>query len=202
MIERLGSCILEYLLKNNAIEDDEEIIAYYRYGIEITISSLLNVLIIILIGLISKQLVESIAFLLCFIPIRQFTGGFHANSYLKCNASFALCFIILLIIYRFTRDNFDLYYTLAITILSSIVFGFECPVEHVNKKIAREKKPYYKIIAIILCVLYNMIAAVLQVLSYPVGVMITYTIALVSILVMLAVLRDIRREGKKHEGSE
>lgn len=79
MIKKLTNHILSYLISSNAIDDNEETKDYYRYGIEITISSLINILLIIIIGIVSGNALESIVFLACFIPLRQFTGGFHAN---------------------------------------------------------------------------------------------------------------------------
>lgn len=100
MIKKLTNHILSYLISSNAIDDNEETKDYYRYGIEITISSLINILLIIIIGIVSGNALESIVFLACFIPLRQFTGGFHAKTYFLCNLSFAVSFIILLIVYK------------------------------------------------------------------------------------------------------
>lgn len=105
MIKKLTNHILSYLISSNAIDDNEETKDYYRYGIEITISSLINILLIIIIGIVSGNALESIVFLACFIPLRQFTGGFHAKTYFLCNLSFAVSFIILLIVYKFTNQN-------------------------------------------------------------------------------------------------
>lgn len=90
MIKKLTNHILSYLISSNAIDDNEETKDYYRYGIEITISSLINILLIIIIGIVSGNALESIVFLACFIPLRQFTGGFHAKTYFLCNLSFAV----------------------------------------------------------------------------------------------------------------
>lgn len=105
MIKKLTNHILSYLISSNAIDDNEETKDYYRYGIEITMSSLINILLIIIIGIVSGNALESIVFLACFIPLRQFTGGFHAKTYFLCNLSFAVSFIILLIVYKFTSAN-------------------------------------------------------------------------------------------------
>lgn len=80
MIKKLTNHILSYLISSNAIDDNEETKDYYRYGIEITISSLINILLIIIIGIVSGNALESIVFLACFIPLRQFTGLSQLNA--------------------------------------------------------------------------------------------------------------------------
>lgn len=132
MIKKLTNHILSYLISSNAINDNEETKDYYRYGIEITISSLINILLIIIIGIVSGNALESIVFLACFIPLRQFTGGFHAKTYFLCNLSFAVSFIILLIVYKFTNQYVTSYIVFLIIIFSCIIFFSECPVENKN----------------------------------------------------------------------
>ena len=52
--------ILQYLVRCDVIDKSEEALEYYKYGIEITLSSALNIILIILIGLISKCFKESL----------------------------------------------------------------------------------------------------------------------------------------------
>ena len=112
MIQRFSKIILEYLLKSNVIENTDTDKEYYQYGIEITISSLLNIFLILVIGTVTRSFFESIIFLICVIIIRQFTGGFHADTYLKCNLIFCISFIAVLIlcyceIFKYIYINFN-----------------------------------------------------------------------------------------------
>ena len=182
MIKKLTNHILSYLISSNAIDDNEETKDYYRYGIEITISSLINILLIIIIGIVSGNALESIVFLACFIPLRQFTGGFHAKTYFLCNLSFAVSFIILLIVYKFTNQYVTSYIVFLIIIFSCIIFFSECPVENKNKVITEEKKKIHKVISVILCFLYGITGAILIMFSYKIGVILLYTLILISFL--------------------
>ena len=47
MIEKLSAKIVNYLLDNKAINDTADDKEFYQYGIEITISSVLNVILIL-----------------------------------------------------------------------------------------------------------------------------------------------------------
>lgn len=198
MIERIGMKLSSFLVKYQAIPDKKETIDYYRYGIEITLSSMLNVIIILLIGVIAGYPLESIVFLLVFIPLRQYTGGFHASTYLRCNVYFALCFSLSLLLYAYTKDSFTINCSIIISVFSLIVISSECPIENKNKKLTRQGMKRHKITAIILCVLFGMCSVILKVLSYSVGVIISYTLALITILVIVATLQKLR-EGGYHE---
>ena len=62
MISHISELILQYLLKSNVINDSDDDKEYYRYGIEITVSSLLNIILIMFIGILFHSVPESIFF--------------------------------------------------------------------------------------------------------------------------------------------
>ncbi len=128
MIKKLTNHILKYLILSNVIENDAESRVYYQYGIEITISSLLNILLIIAIGIVSGNILESIIFLACFVPLRQFTGDFYAKTYFLCNLSFSISFVVLLTIYLFTSQYVTPYIGFIIILFSCIIFSSEYPI--------------------------------------------------------------------------
>ena len=53
-MKRLVSIILNFMIKNNVISKDTEEIEFYRYGIEITLSSLINIALISIIGIVTN----------------------------------------------------------------------------------------------------------------------------------------------------
>ena len=55
-MELITDAILKYISKNNAIDEtDNDVVAFYKYGIEITLSSLLNIAVILIISLLLKS---------------------------------------------------------------------------------------------------------------------------------------------------
>lgn len=55
MIKSFSNKILQYLVKTGTIDKDEDVLAYYRYGLEITFSSIVNIILILLIGICSHH---------------------------------------------------------------------------------------------------------------------------------------------------
>lgn len=88
MITSLAQRIANFLFKNNAI--DEKKIDIYIYGFEIIISSCINIIIATILGILFSQLIECLIFLLSFIFLRKYCGGYHANTYSKCNIIFTI----------------------------------------------------------------------------------------------------------------
>ncbi len=81
----LVSKIVTFLTEQEVISSESDVQDFYRYGIEISISSFLNIFLVLLLGIIINHIAESIIFLLLFILIRSFTGGYHADTYFRCN---------------------------------------------------------------------------------------------------------------------
>lgn len=196
MIKKLTNHVLEYLISSNVIKNDAESKDYYQYGIEITISSLLNIVLIVAIGIVSGNILESILFLSCFVPLRQFTGGFHAKTYFLCNLSFSISFIILLTVYRFTNQYVTPYIGFTIILFSCIIFLSECPIENKNKVITKEKKKIHKAVSVILGVFYGITGMVLTMFSYKIGVILLYTLVLILLLVIIATFQDMLKKAK------
>ena len=139
MFKSYASKITSFLIENKEInQDDYEV---YKYGFEVLIA-----LIVLSIGLLFNKIFYSIAFLICYCPIRQFAGGYHANNYTKC----LLIFILIFILTINTSSNVDSQiYTLMIFIISTLSYTgifILAPIEHRNNPLTlREIKKYKKI---------------------------------------------------------
>ena len=80
MISKLAKSIAHFFVVQNITEESKEVI--YAYGMELLISDVLNTIIVLLIALFSHTLPAVVVFIAVFMGLRQFVGGFHANSHL------------------------------------------------------------------------------------------------------------------------
>lgn len=190
MIQRFSKVILEYLIKCNIIENTDTDREYYQYGIEIKISSLINVILVLIIGIVTHSFWESIIFSVCFLFIRQFTGGFHADTYFKCSLTFCISFITILILYYSTAKYLSTYISILITFVCVSTFLVKCPMEHINKPISNNRKIVYKIMAALLGAVYGAIGTALTAFSNRYGALIIYTLSLVTVLVIAAIIKE------------
>ncbi|MBR3023206.1 MAG: accessory gene regulator B family protein [Oscillospiraceae bacterium] len=193
MIASLSKRILRFLTVNQVIGTQEDEQRYYQYGIEITISSGINIALILFLGVLSGAFFESMVFLVTFIPIRQVSGGYHANTYLKCNVIFGMVFILVIACYRFI-NVFELYkiikpfHQIVFSVVCSLIFIDVCPVENINKPISPSKNKYYKKLAALLGLCCGITAALLTVLKYKIGNMILLTLLSIIVLAVIAVI--------------
>ncbi|WP_124100952.1 accessory gene regulator B family protein [Ruminococcus sp. Marseille-P6503] len=189
-MKNLVSRILDFMINNNVISTESYELDFYRYGIEITLSSLINVILIFLIGIIAHRIYSSIIFLVVFILMRSLAGGFHADTYLKCNLITSLSFILLLVVYEIITKHFSLNVVIFIAILQSIIVALLSPIENINKPIG--SKVVYKIISTFLSLSLSILSIVLIINGNNIGLIVLLTLALVSILMVFAKLLDRR----------
>ena len=185
LIERMASKVVDYLVKKEMIEDEKEYKDFYQYGAEITISSLLNIALILLIGALSNHLVDSLIYLLLFVFLRRFTGGYHADTYYKCNiigcVNFSLIILGKDLSVRFLSSWLP---PIAIGILSVLALSLLCPIENENKPIEEDKKPIYKLLSVLFGGLYLTSSVFLLVYHADFGFTVLYTLLSVAVSVI------------------
>lgn len=82
MIEKMASAIASTWKKSGVIpESDEQI---YRYGVELLISTSANLFLLIMASITTGHPAAFLPYLLSFIPLRLFGGGYHAKAHWSC----------------------------------------------------------------------------------------------------------------------
>lgn len=193
MITSLAQYITGILLKNNVIEN--EYLDIYIYGFEVLISGVLSIFIGLILGLIFSQLVECIIFLIVFVTLRKYCGGYHADTYLKCNTIFAVNVAIVMIILKF---NFTYHFVIhiAICVLCISIYLMLSPVENIYKPITDEEKKKYRLIAVLLA--FAMIIISSLVYFCFIKSAIVMDMAMLSVAVSM-LIEKLKKGGSFHE---
>lgn len=189
-MNRIVSRILIFITKQNVISNDEEVQNFYKYGIEISISSLLNIFLVVCLGLIIHHVIESIIFISIFILIRSFTGGYHANTYFKCNLLMCVTYILIVSLNIILSNRITLPIVIGLVCFNLTVVWILGPVENKNKPIEQFRRTKLKVIGTIISIIINCIGIIL-IKSY-IGTMIIFTCVSISILMLAAIIKEKR----------
>lgn len=185
IIEKASERIVNYLVTNKMIEDTEDYRSFYRYGVEITISSVFNIVLLLFIGIVSGHFLDTVIYLPLFILLRRFTGGYHADTYFKCNLIGCFTFVCVLFIRDYSLGFPEICsYVIIAGVISIIAICVQCPIENANKPISDDKKPIYKLIAVFIGVLYLGLGSLLMTISKKYGLMILYTLLTVTVFII------------------
>ncbi len=188
MIAEISEKISSFILSNSD-NSNKELKSIYKYGIEIFISSLLNIFLIFIIGFVTDTLIQSLWFLICFIPLRQFTGGWHANTYFKCNLIFCISYI-LIILFSFLFSHIENAYLIFILLLTGLLpVIILSPVENKNKKIKNRKK--LKFLSTVLYIIFSITSLCFYFFYKEISFIILFTLLCVSIAVIAGRLSEV-----------
>ncbi|MFF1066181.1 accessory gene regulator ArgB-like protein [Clostridioides difficile] len=151
MIKSCADKIAFLFVLNQVIEKDD--LEICSYGLEILLSSIINTLSSLMIGLILGRLIYSIVFLISFCIIRQFSGGYHANSNKNCILIFNSIFFISMVLGIILNNSNPI--PLFLVILSSFnflgIFIF-APVCHANNPLNEIKYKKNKLMSRIISI--------------------------------------------------
>ncbi|MBO5383677.1 MAG: accessory gene regulator B family protein [Ruminococcus sp.] len=189
IITILGRNISLFLCRNNIIsEQDLEI---YQYGFETIISTVLGFMITLLIGFILDMQLLSVLYYVIFVFLRQLTGGYHADTYLKCNTIFAIITFITLGITKLLHiiGKYSLIFLMILTIFSLLIIWRYAPVENPNKPLDSEQIMRNHKMSLLLSVSLSLLSFILYFAMAEVSLLITLTIFCVSLLIIMSKLK-------------
>lgn len=142
MFTKTAERITEQLKEANAITTEQYKIC--KFGVQQGLTILLNLITVIILASIMGEFWQIIFFMIVFIPLRVYAGGFHAKTPLRCYA-YSIFFMIIILVamkYSWIINKFT---CIVIISVSSIIIGVLAPVETENKPLEEiERKVYRK----------------------------------------------------------
>lgn len=190
MISLLSERITRLLCKKEIIKEDEKDI--YQYGYEVFISSLISFLIVATVGIFAGLIIESAIFYIVFVFTRQYCGGYHANTYLKCNIIFTSIYLSILFFSEILIDFFNLLYViifLAFYLAAIIEFT---PIESENKRLSKAVRKKTRTISIATSCVFSVFSLITYFVFPKISMIIILTLFTVA---MLMVIENSKQRG-------
>lgn len=122
----------------------------YLYGVQLLLSTTINIFCIMLISCCTKRPFAWIPFLCGFIPLRITAGGFHAKTPLKCTLSFCGSFLIIAIVIQFIQHYGLIISSLFNSIVTLIIITFLSPIPASNKPLLDDEKRRNRLLSLII----------------------------------------------------
>ena len=195
MITFISRKLTDFLCRKSVIDSGKSEI--YQYGYEVLISGLAGILIALIIGIISGRISDAVIFLVYFIPLRQLCGGYHADSYLKCNIVFTGVFSSILIFSYFFPKKLSVAAVIiccAFTFISMLLFS---PVENPNKPLDSEQIAKNRRKCLIITPILSAISLA-AVFFYPVyALTASTTLFSIAVLMIIPKIKDRLKDNKK-----
>lgn len=185
-MDRLSQSIVTFICRNMQVDD--EMAEVYKYGIEIFVSSLVNFLLIVISSLILSDLLAGIVFMTLFILLRSYTGGYHAETYLRCNIAFICTYLATYVIAQaISVMEHNIVITGAVLVLAYIPIWIFAPVKNRHKYLSEEKIRFSRVVSAVVYFLSALVAMILCLNNVWYGYLLALTDISISLLVMVEV---------------
>lgn len=194
MIAKLSRIIADFFIRQKVVPEDQREV--YEYGFELSISSVIGILIVLAIGLVSNRFWESVVFYIVFCFTRLFTGGYHASTYLRCKVTFAGALVAVLVVDWLIKGIED-YYWFILYLYSLVVVCQFAPVENPNKELTERQKVKCKVISIVAMAVWLAVMFLFRVLDSELYHIVALTLFCVANLMLLGNHKERRKENEK-----
>ena len=114
-------------------QDHQELQELYHYGYKVLALQASNLVVAIAIGLAFSCLMEMALFLIAYIPLRSYAGGYHADGPVKCSIISAALELAVAVILQVPVSAGLLDVLLLVTALCEIIIYVTVPVAAKNK---------------------------------------------------------------------
>lgn len=157
-IAKLSRRIGDDLVRSSVVKaEDAEI---YIYGINQILVSILNISSALIIGMIFGVFLEVAVFMVAYIPLRTFAGGYHAKTPLRCYMLSVIMLTVVSLGLKYLSLTEWVYY--AVDVLAIIMICIFSPVEDKNKPLDEIECKVYKKRAVLIVIAESLISFALK----------------------------------------
>lgn len=193
-LKQISKSLANNLLQSGIISLDD--LELYDYGIQLILSILINFVTTILIGIFFDMILETFLFILIYIPLRTYAGGYHAKNHLKCY----ILSVVIIISYLLTIKYIYIscFISLLIIVVSSGIICILAPVENLNKPLIQSEQRRYGKISRVISSDILLVAMVLARLNLPTMCgCIALTLSLVAAMLIMGKLKLMKGRIQK-----
>ena len=140
--------IKKYISKYTTNDEELEVVIYGLYNF---ILSVCGIFLSVLLGIITRKTFEVIIFLLFFIPLRIFAGGYHARSTKRCMILSSLVMVGVIFMYQI-KDSISTHLEymnsieVVLFVIACIIIYILAPVDNENKRLYIHEIKRYRMI--------------------------------------------------------
>lgn len=184
-------------LEHNNVElkktDSQEICAY---GIEITLSTIVNYVLLIAIGLLFKSIISAVVFGIEFTTIRHYIGGYHCTTYLRCNLTFCGIFTLVLLLGQILLNWINISILILMLLWCGLGVWYLGPVENKYKPVTVDQLQRCHTIAKYIYIADFAISVLLYLWKPYYGIITALTLLSVVVLLPIGTIAERRRNNE------
>lgn len=142
MIGRLSEKLVTVFIEKSVIDEEEK--ELYIYGFFMLISKLFLFLVALSCGVVFGVVLEGVIFFVVFMLVREYAGGYHASTELRCQVMTSLCLMGFIFAIRlFSEGDIELRHS-ALGAASFLCIVILSPLDSPEKPLTSDERKKYK----------------------------------------------------------
>ncbi len=190
LIDKVGN---RFVRDGIITEEDKEL---YTFGMQQGMIILLNIISTIIIGIIFNMVWQSVVFLLAYMPLRSYAGGYHARTQFRCYL-ISLFITVVALIGMTGLQWTSLTALFSVIISAGIIFALT-PVEDANKPLDASEQELYKRKTRKILLLEILIALAFWFINKEISVCIIMVFDILSIMLLLGIRNNRKLMDQKN----
>lgn len=194
MTDKLFETYLHKQISVGIINEND--ISVFRYGYTLLTEVFINFVISILIGIILGDVLMVVVFLLAFIPLRSFAGGYHADKAWKCILLTNIAITVAILLNRYMCTIVHVEFLALLEIVLGFIILKIAPIQSVNKPLSAIEVTFYKKIVFLIYIIEILEEVISFLFAYK---NIAGIILIVHAVVITSLIAGIFNEKKENE---
>jgi len=175
MLDKWINSSVDRWIKNEIIKPEEKPV--YIYGLDVFVSTIINILVIQITAAFLGLFWESAVFLTVIIPMQCVCGGYHADTHLRC-------FLIMYIGWWFVVPNvvlFSITARIIIEVVACVIVLILAPVSNNNVSLSFKRRLRMRRLSIVLAWFFFLLSMFLWFFNIKYSVYVTAALAVISV---------------------
>lgn len=192
MLSSCASYLANILLQKCSLDSSRK--AIYTYGLELLISTLSSAFSILIFSILFGKLLDGIIFLLVFVGLRLFCGGYHAKTYGRCFLSSNITFLTVLFFTIIVSHTQNFAVIIVSTIFANFIILHFSPVHNPRHPLSDKALQKNKRMGRIFLILIDLAIAAGYFLDSSIWIpsVISLSETAVAVLILIPVFRERR----------
>lgn len=148
-VKQLADYTTKCLIDRGVISEKNASI--YSYGFEVLFLTMVMFGSILFLASLIGNFWETIAFLLAFISLRMYAGGFHASTRVRCICLSLLMYGIFSVVFMIIPKTLYMVFSFLIAGIAFVCIVFWAPVQHKNHQVFTREEKRLKKISLFIC---------------------------------------------------
>lgn len=191
MIKELAKQVVDWQIRKQYLAEGDR--GLYQYAYEVLLNQVINLLISVLLAILFRAPMPVFVFLICYIPLRSFCGGHHAQTNEGCMIVSALLVCIVCVAARFLPEKVGSIIQPVSFIVSGLMIIHYAPVEDANKPLSDVEIVRYRKRSRYIWLLEASIGIILFSIKSPVGIVIALSHIIMCVMLYWGVLKNRKR---------